>query len=47
MSCLSWGLGGGGRCFVVFMVGGGRGGWSLKGDEGGRKEGEGLVESVV
>jgi len=32
---------------VVFMVGGGRGGWSLKGDEGGRKEGEGLVESVV
>jgi len=25
MSCLSWGLGGGGRCFVVFMVGGGRG----------------------
>lgn len=33
---------------MVFMVGGGRGGgWSLKGDEGGRKEGEGLVESVV
>jgi len=34
--------------FCGFYGGRGEGGgWSLKGDEGGRKGGEGLVESVV